>query len=175
MYLIYFAANALLYGIVVFYPQLLEGIGVTSSLSISLYLAANGAAGGASAALYDRLVVRTGRHALVGTAVALWVVAFAFAAAADSALTAVPAVVAFGLGQGLVFPASFAWIEALAPPARRGQYSSYLASAGYTGQFVSPVLFGPLVPAFGVRGVFVAAAALSAVGGVALAVALIRR
>ncbi|MFC7185658.1 MFS transporter [Halorubrum yunnanense] len=175
VYLLYFAANALLYAIVVFYPGLLEGIGLTSSLSISLYLAANGAAGGTSAALYDRLVERTGRHALVGAAVALWVVAFAFAAAADSALTAVPAVVAFGLGQGLVFPASFAWIEALAPAARQGQYSSYLASAGYTGQFVSPVLFGPLVPAFGVRGVFVAAAALSAAGGVAFAVALTRR
>ena len=175
VYLLYFAANALLYSIVVFYPQLLSGIGVTSSLSISLYLAANGAAGGIAAALYDRLVARTGRHALVAVAVGFWTVAFAAATLADSALTAVPAVVAFGLGQGLVFPASFAWIEALAPRARQGQFSSYLASAGYTGQFVSPVLFGPLVPLFGVRGVFGAAAALAAVGGLALVVALVRR
>ncbi len=154
------------------------GVGVAFvyvGVTVLIYLAANGAAGGTSAALYDRLVARTTRHALVGAAVALWVIAFAFAAVADSALTAVPAVVAFGLGQGLVFPASFAWVEALAPAARRGQYSSYLASAGYTGQFVSPVLFGPLVPAFGVRGVFVAAGALSAVGGAALLVALTRR
>jgi len=175
VYLLYFAANALLYSIVVFYPQLLSSVGITSSLSISLYLAANGAAGGVAAALYDRLVARTGRHALVAVAVGLWTVAFAAATLAGSALTAVPAVVAFGLGQGLVFPASFAWIEALAPRARQGQFSSYLASAGYTGQFVSPVLFGPLVPLFGVRGVFGAAAALAAVGGLALAVALGRR
>jgi len=64
----------------------------------------------------------------------------------------------------LVFPSAFGWIEALAPVDRQGQFSSYLASAGYTGQFVSPVVFGPLVPVFGVRGVF-AAAALVSVGG----------
>ena len=75
--------------------------------------------------------------------------------------------VGFGLGLGLVFPSAFGWIEALAPVDRQGQFSSYLASAGYTGQFVSPVLFGPLVPAFGVRGVFGAAAVLS-VGGLLL-------
>ncbi|VTT85594.1 MFS permease [Halorubrum sp. DM2] len=175
VYLLYFGTNALLYAIIVFYPQLLAELGITASTTISLYLAANGAAGGVSAALYDRLVTRVSRHALVGAALALWVVAFAAATLATSAATAVPAVLAFGLGQGLVFPASFAWVEALAPADRQGQFSSYLASAGYTGQFVSPVLFGPLVPAFGVRGVFAAAGLAAVGGGVALAVALRRR
>ncbi|MFW5974319.1 MAG: MFS transporter, partial [Natrialbaceae archaeon] len=149
VYLLYFGANALLYVIVVFYPQLLEGLGLTSSFSISLYLAANGFAGGVSAALYDRLVARLSRHALVAGALALWTVGFAVATVADSTLGAVPPVVAFGLGLGLVFPSAFAWIEALAPVDRQGQFSSYLASAGYTGQFLSPVLFGPLVGLFG--------------------------
>ncbi|WP_424018146.1 MFS transporter, partial [Halorientalis pallida] len=150
VYLLYFGANALLYSIVVFYPQLLAGIGTTSSLSISLYLAANGAAGGVSAALYDRLVQRVPRHVLVIAAFVLWLGAFATATVADSPLAAGPPVVGFGLGLGLVFPSAFAWIEALAPVDRQGQFSSYLASAGYVGQFLSPVLFGPLVPLFGV-------------------------
>ncbi|RXK51622.1 MFS transporter [Halorientalis pallida] len=170
VYLLYFGANALLYSIVVFYPQLLARIGTTSSLSISLYLAANGAAGGVSAALYDRLVQRVGRHVLVVAAFALWLGAFATATAADSPLAAVPPVVGFGLGLGLVFPSAFAWIEALAPVDRQGQFSSYLASAGYVGQFLSPVLFGTLVPLFGVRGVF-GAAAVAAGGGVLVLVA----
>ena len=175
VYLLYFGANALLYTIVVFYPQLLEGLGVTSSFSISLYLAANGFAGGVSAALYDRLVTRTTRHVLVTTAFALWIVGFAVATVADSTAGAVPPVVAFGLGLGLVFPSAFAWIEALAPVERQGQFSSYLASAGYTGQFLSPVLFGPLVPLFGVRGVFGAATAVAGAAALALGVGLSRR
>jgi len=164
VYLLYFAANALLYSIVVFYPQLLAELGISSSLSISLYLAANGLAGGISAALYGRLVARVERQWLVLIALALWVAAFAAATAAQSALTAIPAVVGFGLGLGLVFPSAFGWIEALAPVDRQGQFSSYLASAGYTGQFLSPVLFGPLIPLVGVRGVFGAAAVAAAVG-----------
>jgi len=161
VYLLYFGANALLYTIVVFYPQLLEGVGITSSFSISLYLAANGLAGGVSAALYDRLIARTSRPVLVTVALVLWSIAFGGAILVDSPLSAVPSVVGFGLGLGLVFPSAFGWIEALAPAGRQGQFSSYLASAGYTGQFVSPVVFGPLVPAFGVRGVFGAAAVVS--------------
>jgi len=162
VYLLYFGANALLYSIVVFYPQLLAGVGITASFSISLYLAANGLAGGVSAAVYDRLIARTSRPMLVVAALTLWTVAFAGATLVDSSLSAVPSVVGFGLGLGLVFPSAFGWIEALAPAGREGQFSSYLASAGYTGQFISPVAFGPLVPAFGVRGVFGAAAVVAA-------------
>jgi len=162
VYLLYFVANSLLYAIVVFYPQLLAAVGITSSLSISLYLAANGLAGGLSAAVYDRLVDRTTRSVLVTVALLLWAVAFAGATLVDSPLSAVPTVVGVGFGIGLVFPSAFGWIEALAPADRQGQFSSYLASAGYTGQFLSPVIFGPLVPIVGVRGVFGAAAITAA-------------
>ncbi len=175
VYVLYFGANALLYSVIVFYPQLLAGLGIVSSVSISLYLATQGAAGGLSAAGYDRLVARTSRHVLVAAALLLWIIAFGAATLANSALTAVPSMVAFGLGLGLVFPSAFAWIEALAPTDRQGQFSSYLASAGYTGQFLSPVLFGPLVPLFGVRGVFGVAAAVAAVGALALGVGVGRQ
>lgn len=171
VYLLYFGANALLYSIVVFYPQLLAGLGITSSLWISLYLAANGLAGGISGALYDRLVERTSRHGLVMGAFSLWILGFTAGSVAWSPL----AVVAFGLGLGLVFPSAFAWVEALAPGDRQGQLSSYLASSGYTGQFLSPVLFGPLVPVFGVTGVFGAAALVAVLGAVVLGGALLSR
>lgn len=175
VYVLYFGANTLLYTIVVFYPQFLTGLGITSSLSISLYLSANGLAGGISAALYDRLLARSSRHVLVSVAFLLWTVAFASATVADSALTAIPTVVGFGLGLGLVFPSAFAWIEALVPVDRQGQFSSYLASAGYTGQFLAPVVFGPLVPIFGIRGVFWAAGLVAAAATLTLGVALGRR
>lgn len=168
VYLLYFGANALLYVIVVFYPQFLAGIGVTSSFDISLYLAANGAAGGISAIAYDRLLRYAGRSTLVFTAFVLWTAGFGIATAVGTAIGAVLPVLLFGLGIGLVFPSTFAWVEAFAPSDRQGQFSSYIASFGYTGQFLSPVLFGAIVPIAGVGGVFVAAAAVAGITAAAL-------
>nr|WP_277410201.1 MFS transporter [Natrinema longum] len=168
VYVLYLGANALLYVIVVFYPQFLAGIGVTASLDISLYLAANGAAGGVSAIAYDRLLRYAGRSTLVGAAFVLWTAAFGIATVVGTAVGAALPVILFGLGIGLVFPSTFAWVEAFAPPDRQGQFSSYIASAGYTGQFLSPVLFGALVPIAGVGGVFVAAGAVAGVAAVGL-------
>ncbi|WP_262180267.1 MFS transporter [Haloarcula laminariae] len=171
VYLLYFGANALLYAIVVFYPQFLPEVGVSSSLAISLYLAANGTAGGVSAAVYDRLLNRAGRATLVGVAFLLWVLGFGAATVVGTAVTAMVPVVLFGLGVGLVFPSTFAWVEQFAPPDRQGQFSAYVASFGYTGQFLSPLLFGPLVPLVGVRGVFAVAAVAAGVAALALAAA----
>jgi len=175
VYLLYFGTNALLYAVVVFYPQLLATVDVTSSFAISLYLAANGAAGGVSAALYGRLITRTDRRTLVGIAFLLWVLGFGAATLVTGPVGAVLPVVLFGLGVGLTFPSAFAWIEAFAPSDRQGQFSSYLASAGYTGQFLSPILFGPLIPLIGVRGVFGVAAVVAGTSAVALAIGTVRR
>lgn len=151
VYTLYFAANALLYSIVVFYPQLLAEIGVGSAFGIGLYLSANGIAGGVTSVLYDRLKQRVSALTLVLAASVLWLVAF-------------------GLGLGVVFPSVSSWIESLVPAERQGQFSSYAAMAGYTGQFVSPVVFGLLVTPFGVRGVFTAAGVAAAVGIVSASV-----
>ena len=167
VYLLYFSANVLVYAVVVFYPEFLEAVGITASFGISLYLAANGAAGGVSAAVYDRLLERIERSMLVGAALVLWTVGFGAVVAVGSPLQAAVPVILFGLGNGLVFPSTFAWIEAFVPQDRQGQFSSYVASAGYTGQFLSPILLGPLVPLVGVRGLFGTVAALAGVTAVA--------
>ena len=164
VYLLYFTANTLLYVVVVFYPQFLQGVGVESSAAISLYLAANGAAGGVTAVAYDRLRSRVSRLTLVGVAVGLWTIGFASVSLITTAGSALLPVVLFGAGIGLVFPSAFAWVERFAPPTKQGQFSAYLASVGYTGQFLAPVLFGPLVPGLGVAGVFAVGAAVAAVG-----------
>jgi MFS family permease len=168
VYLLYFGANVFLYVVVVFYPQLLAGLGVTSSLAVGVYLAANGTSSAVAAALYDRLLPRYGRPLLALAAAVLWVGGFAVAALVDAPLAAGGPVVLLGLGTGLVFPATFGWIEALAPPDRQGALSSYVASAGYLGQFVSPLAFGAVVPVFGVRGVFGVAAVAALAGAVLL-------
>lgn len=168
VYFLFFATNVLLYGIVVFYPQLLSGIGVGSSFGIGLYLSANGVSGGVTAVLFDRLKQRASALALVLVAFALWIASFSLAVTVTTPLGAFAPVILFGLGLGLVFPSTFVWVESLAPKAKQGQFSSYVAMAGYLGQFFSPIVFGPLVAPFGVRGVFLAAAVTAVVGFVSL-------
>ena len=174
VYLLYLWANVLLYAVVVFYPTFLEELGVTSSFTVGLYLAVNGVAGGVSATAYDRLKRRVGSRVLVLAAFVLWTAAFGVASFATSLVAAVVPVVLFGLGLGLVFPSAFVWVEGLAPESMRGRLSSYVASFGFTGQFLSPVVFGPLVVPFGVRGVFVTASG-SAIVGVAALVYAVKR
>jgi len=174
VYLLYFGANLFLYVVVVFYPQLLAGFGVTSSLAVGVYLAVNGASSAVAAAFYDRLLVRFGRPVLVLVAFGLWTCGFVIAAVVGSPLVAGGAVVLLGVGTGLVFPSAFGWIEALAPADRQGSLSSYVASAGYLGQFVSPLAFGTVIPVFGIRGVF-GVAAVAAGAGFALLGGMVAR
>ncbi|WP_302080994.1 MFS transporter [Salinibaculum rarum] len=174
VYLLYFGTNVLIYVIVVYYPQFLGGVGVTSSLQISFYLGANGAAGGVTAAVYDRLVQRVERVTLVLGALVLWSVALLSTLAVETPLGAAVPVVLFGLGIGLAFPSSFAWVEKFAPEDRQGQYSAYLASFGYTGQFLSPILFGVVLVFGDVGWVFVAAGTLTAISALAFGSRVLR-
>lgn len=168
VYLLYFGANALVYAVIVFYPQLLADVGVVSTSQVGLFLAAQGAAGALSGGLYDRFVKRVRSQHLVFLAFALWVAAFVLATRIDSVIGAIPPVILFGLGLGLVFPSTFRWIESLAPQNRQGQFSSYLATVGYAGQFVSPIVFGQVLALSSVRGVFGAAAATVGLGLISL-------
>lgn len=175
VYLLYLVANVLLYGLVVFYPQALAGIGVTSPLVISLYMAANGTAGGVSGIFYDRLKRRAGRHAVVLGIFAAWTAALTLAVFTHTPATSVVPPVLFGLGMGLITPSVIGWVEALAPPAHQGSLSSYLASAGYLGQFVSPVFFGLVAATGDPRNVFATGAGVAALALLAVGVALFRR
>ena len=171
VYLLYFGANALLYAIVVFYPQLLGGLGVETAFGVGLYLSANGVAGGVTGAYYDRFKRRFGARRLVLAALVLWTVGLGSAVVVASPAAAFVPVILFGLGIGFVFPSTFVWVESLAPEALQGRLGSYVAMAGYVGQFVSPLLFGAFVGPFGIRGPFAVAALAAGSGALALALA----
>lgn len=154
VYGLYFLTNVLLYSIVVYYPELLAGIGLTSSFSISLYLSAMGLSGGVSAYFYDRIKRYFAYQQLAVVAFGLWSVGFGLATVVGSPVIAAVPVMLFGLGQGLVFPTVLLWIEELVPADRQGQFSSYIAMLGYLGQFLSPIAFGPVATRLGPSGVF---------------------
>lgn len=62
-------------------------------------------------------------------------------------------------------------IGELAPQQARGRAISYVSSMLLLGQFASPLLLGTLAAPYGIRAVFLCAAALSALAAVAIAVA----
>ena len=71
--------------------------------------------------------------------------------------------VLFGIGQGMVFPAVMVWVGEIVPISFRGRIISYLITFGVIGQFLSPVLFAPVVLLLGFNGVFLVAGGICAV------------
>ncbi len=59
-----------------------------------------------------------------------------------------------GIGFGLIIVNINAWFLSVVEPSRRGRASGVLASSFFTGQFFSPLLFQPIVLAYGIQGLF---------------------
>ncbi len=59
-----------------------------------------------------------------------------------------------GMGFGLLFVNTNAWFLSLVPPSKRGKASGLLTSSFFLGQFSSPLLFEPIVSAYGIQGLF---------------------
>ena len=79
VYGLYFAMNALLYVITIYYPQLLSRFGVSSPFTISLYLATIALTGGVSAYFYGQIRQRLDYRQLTLTSLFLWAVGFGIA------------------------------------------------------------------------------------------------
>jgi len=66
-----------------------------------------------------------------------------------------------GMGFGLLFVNTNAWFLSLVPPSKRGKASGLLTSSFFLGQFSSPLLFEPIVSAYGIQGLFLRVAIVS--------------
>jgi MFS family permease len=163
IYGLMFFTNLLLYSIVVFLPQLLEGFGISSTFFIGLFITTMTAAGGVTAFVYGKIRSRLSYYAIAIMAVALWVLAFATISLASASWIIAIAVALFGISQGLILPTVMVWIGAVVPPSFRGRFSSYLGTFGFVGQFLSPIVFAPILILLGFQGVFLTGAGVGAV------------
>jgi len=163
IYGLMFSGSVLLYVIVIFLPQLLETFGITSTLRIGLFLTAMTGAAGATAFVYGRIRARFSYRAIVTAAVLMWIAAFISLSLASSGRIIAASVALFGISQGLVMPTVMVWIGDAVPQSFRGRFSAYLGSFGFIGQFLSPILFAPVLILLGLRGVFLVGAAIGAV------------
>jgi len=163
IYGLMFSGSVLLYVIVIFLPQLLETFGITSTLRIGLFLTAMTGAAGATAFVYGRIRSRLSYRAIVTAAVLMWIAAFVSLSLASSGRIIAASVALFGISQGLIMPTVMVWIGDAVPQSFRGRFSAYLGSFGFIGQFLSPILFAPVLILLGLRGVFLVGAAIGAV------------
>lgn len=73
--------------------------------------------------------------------------------------------VIFGCGFGLVLPNLYGALANLAPGQLKSSVLAAGTGAGFLGQFLSPVLLGPLLPYAGLEGVFYTAAGVALASG----------
>lgn len=73
--------------------------------------------------------------------------------------------VLFGVGFGIVLPNLYSALANLAPSKRRSSVLAVGTGVGFLGQFLSPILLGPVLGYSGLEGVFYAAALISLVTG----------
>lgn len=76
--------------------------------------------------------------------------------------------VLFGVGFGIVLPNLYSALANLAPSKLRSSVLAAGTGAGFLGQFLSPILLGPVLGYGGLEGVFYAAASVSFIAGVLL-------
>lgn len=76
--------------------------------------------------------------------------------------------VLFGVGFGIVLPNLYSALASLAPSKLRSSVLAAGTGAGFLGQFLSPILLGPVLGYAGLKGVFYAAASVSFIAGVLL-------
>lgn len=74
----------------------------------------------------------------------------------------------FGVGFGIVLPSLYSALANVAPSNLRSSVLAAGTGVGFLGQFLSPVLLGPLLKVTGLEGVFYGAASVALVAGLLL-------
>ncbi len=157
IYSIYSLSIILLYTIIIFLPQLLEEIGISNPVYISLFIAALALSGGITSFMYGKIKSRLSYKMIVLTVFGLWAGAFTVISLGFSSQVIAGSVVLCGIGQGMLFPAVMVWAGEIVDVSFRGRIISYLTTFGYVGQFLSPLVFSPVVLLLGLNSVFLVA------------------
>ncbi len=84
-------------------------------------------------------------------------------AATESFALVVVAQAVFGVGMGLAIPSLTVLLQDAAPPRLRGRVMALSGTAIFLGQFLSPLLLGPVADAVSITTGFLTAAALAGV------------
>jgi MFS family permease len=162
IYGLVFLTMFFLYANVIFIPKLVEGFGTVNPFFIGILLSVMGLAGAITAFTFGKIRAKLSYIEIIVIATLFWVFGFAIMSQASSTWVAGIAIVLFGFGIGLIMPTAMVWTGESVPEAFRGRMLSYLASAGFVGQFMSPIILSPIASSLGLDNVFIIIAGVSA-------------
>ncbi|WP_017975403.1 MFS transporter [Actinopolyspora halophila] len=151
----------LMYALIVFLPQRLAQVGIEAPFLVSLYNVSMSAIMSLVGLLYATMRARLGYDALFRLTLASWVAAFLLLATTSHPLLIAVAPALLGLGQGIALPAITSLVGDTAPQELRGQATSMLGTVTFTGQFVSPLLLGPLARTTSIPTAYLASAGVA--------------
>ncbi|MFW6725028.1 MFS transporter [Streptomyces sp. MAR4 CNY-716] len=159
---LFLVSMVFMYALAVFLPQRLAQVGVEVPFLVSLYTVAASLLATVAGLAYARVRARLGYGSLLRVSAVSWVAAFLILGLSGwpPLMLLAPALV--GLGQGLSMPALTVLMGEGVPAAQRGRATALSSTALFAGQFVSPLLFGPLMAATSVTTGYLIAAAAAA-------------
>jgi ACDE family multidrug resistance protein len=162
----------MMYVVAVFLPQRLAEIGVTSPLLVSIYAVVGGAVVTSVVGLYyARLRRRASSTALLRAVACAWVAAYVIYGTVSNPVLLLVAPALLGAANGIMLPLATVLIDEAAGHELRAKATALMGTAIFTGQFVSPLLIGPVIAATSTTvGFLVAAGIGTAILAVLLAV-----
>ncbi|CAA6803328.1 MAG: Unknown protein [uncultured Sulfurovum sp.] len=110
---------------------------------------------------YAKLKARLSYQQIFSLTFALFGTGLLLISQADSIAFLFFATAPIGMGFGLLLVNTNSWFLSLVPAHKRGKASGVLTSSLFLGQFSSPILFEPIVSAYGIQGLFLGVAVFS--------------
>ncbi|MFC4373227.1 MFS transporter [Nocardia halotolerans] len=153
----------MMYSLAVFLPQRLAQLGIAAPIFVSMFMVVQAIASIGVGLGYARIRTYFGFSALLRCTACCWVAAFAILGSVAHPVPVFIASALFGVGNGLLLPVITVLIGETPPPQRRGQATALSGTAMFTGQFGSPLVFGPLMAATSITGGYLLAAVIAAV------------
>ena len=163
IYGIFFVTVVLSYMIMIFLPQLLGEMGISTPVHISLFIMIMAFTAGVTSLMYGRIRSHLSYTMITRITLSLWLVAFTAISQSGSIVIVAASVILCGIGQGMIVPAVMVWAGETVTSSFRGRVISYLTMFGYIGQFSSSAIFGPVVLWSGLGGVFLVGGGISLV------------
>ncbi|MCF3933513.1 MFS transporter [Acuticoccus sp. M5D2P5] len=163
VYGLFLMMAVLVYSIAVFIPQRLGELGITSPIAASIFMAVMAGAMSLAGLFYGRLRRILSKFTILRIAAACWTAAYLTLGLSDSIPVMILATMALGAGNGLGFSTLSLFVGDLVPERLLGRGTALSATVFFLGQFLTPLLLGPVMHATSINAGFlgVGAAALA--------------
>ena len=141
-------------------PFYLGEIGVEKSTWIGIAIAVSTAFSAVSSFNYSKIKEKLSSYAIFVLGYLLMALGFALTSFAQSYIIVLVAMMFTGLGVGLMIPNTNLWVMRITPLEIRGKQIGKLTTFWFLGQFLSPILFLPLVGIFPISSLFMLGAVI---------------